>query len=630
VYRPLALLLIASVAAVGDWHGARSAERVVPNDNRQAAGDLRDGVLTLRLEARLGDWHPDGDNAPGAEVPAFAEAGKPTQIPGPFIRVSAGTRVSATVRNSLPNDTLIVHGLYTREPGSKEGPAIELPPGQERRVEFLLGAPGTFYYWGTTMRRALAVRSREDSQLSGAIVVDPPASSGSATAAPAADRVFVIGIWSDTSGAALRHGRKRILSVINGRSWPNTERLRYTVGDSVRWRVINTSADLHPMHLHGFYFRVDARGDEVRDTEYAPAERDRVVTDLLTVGTTLRMSWVPERDGNWAFHCHLPEHIEARGPLGLRGSPARSHDQNHAGSGMGGLVIGIRVDPKPGEASTATRGDAGRRRYRLVVQETPNARSDSTLTFALGEARAKPVTTGGHVGPPIVVNVGEPVSVTVVNQSSHATAVHWHGIELESYFDGIAGFSGTGTRLAPVIAPRDSFEARFTPPRPGTFIYHSHVDEGRQQPAGLIGAIIVLAPGQRYDPATDLLAVISSPPDSADESRAVLINGVLEPSPITLRAGAAYRLRMINLTTARPGTRVELRGDSALATWRLLAQDGADLPAERRVVQPSVRRLSIGQTFDVEVAPVRPGEMRLRVVGNAGDVLGTLLFRVER
>jgi hypothetical protein len=40
--------------------------------------------------------------------------------------------------------------------------------------------------------------------------------------------------------------------------------------------------------------------------------------------------------------------------------------------------------------------------------------------------------------------------------------------------------------------------------------------------------------------------------------------------------------------------------------------------------------LSIGQTFDVEVAPVRPGEMRLRVVGNAGDVLGTLLFRVER
>ena len=43
--------------------------------------------------------------------------------------------------------------------------------------------------------------------------------------------------------------------------------------------------------------------------------------------------------------------------------------------------------------------------------------------------------------------------------------MHWHGIELESYYDGVAGFGGSARRVTPVIAPRDSFYARFTPPR---------------------------------------------------------------------------------------------------------------------------------------------------------------------
>ena len=79
-----------------------------------------------------------------------------------------------------------------------------------------------------------------------------------------------------------------------------------------------------------------------------------------------------------------------------------------------------------------------------------------------------------------------------MNELAEPTAVHWHGIELESYFDGVAGFSGDAQRISPLIAPRDSFEARFTPPRAGTFIYHTHVDEERQQPAGLAGPIVVL------------------------------------------------------------------------------------------------------------------------------------------
>ena len=57
--------------------------------------------------------------------------------------------------------------------------------------------------------------------------------------------------------------------AINGLSWPHTERLTYTQGDSVHWRVVNFTEIDHPMHLHGFYFRLDVEGqrrDATRST----------------------------------------------------------------------------------------------------------------------------------------------------------------------------------------------------------------------------------------------------------------------------------------------------------------------------------------------------------------------------
>ena len=597
-------------------------DRVSPNDNRHAAGTVRNGVLSVDLEARIASWHPDGEGRPGADMMAFAEVGKVARIPGPLIRVVAGTRVTGTLRNSLPNDTMLVYGLHAR--GAAAGPVtpMQLAPGETRQLDFQLDAPGTYLYWATTMRRAIKFRVREDAQLSGAIVVDERG------ARPQPDRVFVIGMWSDSVGGAVPHGRKRLLTVMNGLSWPNTERLTYTVGDTVRWRVINASADLHPMHLHGFYFRVDSRGDGERDTTYVESARDRLVTELIEQGQTIRLSWVPERDGNWAYHCHIPEHIMARGPLGTLPTE-HAHVTNHALQGMNGLVTGVHVKPRPGEASTATRGNAGRRQFRLVVDDKPNAPGGTALRFALGEGRSAPTRDSlAHMGPPIIVNVGEPVSVTVVNTSRHPTAVHWHGIELESYFDGIAGFSGTNAKLSPVIAPSDSFEARFTPPRAGTFIYHSHIDEGRQQPMGLIGGIIVLAPGQRYDPETDLLAVISTPPDSADEARAVLFNGSLTPVPLALEVGRTYRLRVINITTARPGLKVILRQDTSLVRWRILARDGADLDESLRTTRQGEYPLTIGQTVDMEITPQQAGTVRLDTRANAGFSLGALTIRV--
>ena len=266
-----------------------------------------------------------------------------------------------------------------------------------------------------------------------------------------------------------------------------------------------------------------------------------------------------------------------------------------------------------------------------MVEERPNTTAGAGLRFALGDGAAPLVRDSvGRLGPAIVVKAGEPVAVDVVNRSSHPTAVHWHGLEVESYFDGVAGLSGSDKRLAPVIAPNDSFEARFTPPRAGTFIYHSHVDEGRQQPAGLVGPIIVLGQGDRYDPVTDLVAVFGSPADSLDERRSVLINGRLDPVALQVKVGTTYRLRLINITTARPGMYVELQRDSSMISWRPLARDGAELPERMKVVRRAEQQLTIGQTRDFEFTPREAGDLRLvtTVAANRGVSLGTLVLRV--
>ena len=68
-------------------------ETIAPNANRQTAGTLANGVMTVALEAREGAWHPEGDNGRSLMVAAFAEEGKPLSTPGPVIRVPVGTTV---------------------------------------------------------------------------------------------------------------------------------------------------------------------------------------------------------------------------------------------------------------------------------------------------------------------------------------------------------------------------------------------------------------------------------------------------------------------------------------------------------------------------------------------------------
>jgi hypothetical protein len=243
--------------------------------------------------------------------------------------------------------------------------------------------------------------------------------------------------------------------------------------------------------------------------------------------------------------------------------------------------------------------------------------SDSTPSygFALQDAHGAvpPNDSDSRVGTPLVLTRGQPVSISVVNTLAEPTSVHWHGIELESYFDGVPGFSGSPQHVAPLIAPHDSFEVRFTPPRAGTFIYHTHADELRQQPAGLAGPIVVLEPGAKWDSTTDHTITITSPWSFEESRGSELLNGSLIPPPIVMRVGSPQRLRIVGMMLRHPVLWLELMRDNALVPARDLAKDGADLPSWRRTSRAAIRTLSIGETLDMEVTPDAPGDLRLEV-----------------
>ncbi len=113
------------------------------------------------------------------------------------------------------------------------------------------------------------------------------------------------------------------------------------------------------------------------------------------------------------------------------------------------------------------------------------------------------------VGPPIVVTRGEPTEITVVNHLDEPTTIHWHGIELDSYYDGVVG-GGAGNQITPAIQPGASSIARFTPSRAGTFIYHTHAAGPSQLSGGVYGGLIVLEPGKSFDAEHDRLLVIGT------------------------------------------------------------------------------------------------------------------------
>jgi FtsP/CotA-like multicopper oxidase with cupredoxin domain len=623
--RTAALILTVLAAAVpasgtAAVHAGPDLPLVRWNDNHDAAGVLEAGVLTLRLELVRGEWRYLGDDRPGVEILAFRETGHDPQNPGPLIRVPLGTEVRVWVANPL-DVPLIVHGLAPRRVAVMD--SLVVAPGETREARFVADVAGTFYYWGTTTGSSLAERIYEDSQLNGALIVDP------AGARPP-DETMILSIWFQRPPDGGELDWQTETFTINGRPWPLTERLAYDLGDSVRWRLVNLTDGAHPMHLHGFFFQVEATGDGQHTRPLWPDERPFQVTRLIDSGGTVDLSWLADRPGGWPFHCHISYHVvanalpgdypdgDARDAALLDGHSDDPH--HHVVRGMGGLMMGIYIRPPDGYVVD----EPASRRIRLYVVSDSLTEGRRRFGYALaGEDGEPPDGPATWPGPTIVTHVGEPTAVTVINRTAEPTQVHWHGLEIESYFDGVAGVGGYPGATTPAILPGDSFEMRITPRRAGSYMYHTHLNDIRQQSAGLYGGFVVLPAGQAWNPELDRVYLLST---DSDPDMSPLLNGARELPPITLEAGTPYRLRFMNITLFNAGARLRLTFDGFPVRWRALGKDGADFPSRLQTTDFADRVVSVGETLDFEFLPREPGEYRLE----ARSFGGRRVFATQR
>ena len=242
-------------------------------------------------------------------------------------------------------------------------------------------------------------------------------------------------------------------------------------------------------------------------------------------------------------------------------------------------------------------------------------------------------TAASMPGPTLVLRRGEPVEITLVNRLPEATAIHWHGMELDSYYDGVHGWSGVGSRVTPLIEPGATFVVRFTPPRTGTFIYHTHLHDHRQLPSACTARCswsIRQYRTRRSILPTDHVFVIGGAAaaelDAAGDAqwrRAIRGSSWKAGHAASRAADQHHDRRHLHGVAAR-------RRDGPV-TWRPLTKDGAPLATRSlRPADPRGRLIAVGETYDFEVQ-TPPGRQNLWLEvqdaqEGSGRFRGRLLF----
>lgn len=267
--------------------------------NQPCEPRLERGVQVFELTARPIKWETE----PGTFVEAYAYNG---QVPGPQLRVTEGDRVRVVIRNALPESTAIhFHGLEL--PLAVDGvPFITQPPvkpGETYTYEFTvpLGNHGSHMY-----HSHINATRQVGAGLLGAFIVEPRRPHR----AHRADVDYVLILNDGVHGYTL-----------NGKSFPATQPIVATRGQTVRLRFMNAGMMIHPMHLHGMHMTVIAKDGWEQPMPWkcdtlnvAPGERWDVLVRCNNPGT-------------WAFHCHILPHAEG-------------------GHGMFGMVTALVVEDR--------------------------------------------------------------------------------------------------------------------------------------------------------------------------------------------------------------------------------------------------------------------------------------------
>ncbi|HHT9114167.1 MAG: copper oxidase [Planctomycetes bacterium] len=238
--------------------------------------------------------------APGMIVNCWGYNG---QTPGPTIEAMEGDRVRILVTNKLAEHTSIHwHGVLL--PNGMDGVGgltqRQIKPGETYVYEFTLRQHGTQMYHPHADEMVQMAMGME-----GFFVIHPKEPEQ-----PRIDRDFCIFLqeWFVEPGTSTPNPNIMTdfnLFTFNSRVFPGTAPLIVRLGDRVRIRIANLSMDSHPIHLHGYNFKITGT-----DGGRIPASGQWPETTVnVPPGTTRDVEFVASVPGDWVLHCHKNHHV---------------------------------------------------------------------------------------------------------------------------------------------------------------------------------------------------------------------------------------------------------------------------------------------------------------------------------
>ncbi|WP_310991208.1 multicopper oxidase domain-containing protein [Aequorivita marina] len=219
--------------------------------------------------------------------------------------------------------------------------------------------------------------------------------------------------------------------------------------------------------------------------------------------------------------------------------------------------------------------------YNLTIEENK---------MTLGGVTANAMTINGDIpGPVLEFNIGDLAIINVTNKMDEETSVHWHGLILPNFYDGVPYLT------TPPIKPNTTFQYRIPINQSGTYWYHSHTM--LQEQKGVYGSIVIHPEEKTLDYDKDLVVVLS---DWTNE----------KPMNVLRNLKRGNEWYQVKKGTAVPLSRVIKEGalGAQFKFWRD-RMEGADIAD---IYYPTF--LSNGKKL-VEYPEFKPGEkVRLRLI----------------
>jgi FtsP/CotA-like multicopper oxidase with cupredoxin domain len=226
-----------------------------------------------------------------------------------LLNVSNG-RIYAPDFAGLNASVIAVDGLYAAKPFDPAG--FELSPGNRVDLDIVIAPDATGQRVVVTDRFTRRPNVLAEIVVSGEPVQTPNFDSPADGHVPRWEKAMeTTPLRAEFRLNARRGGPFGIQWTINDEAMDHAHhhlpehRELLPIREFSRLRFVNESYRLHPMHIHGLFFKLLSRNGEPVDE---PHFRDTV---LVHPKETVEVGTVPTDEGKWMLHCHILEHAES-------------------------------------------------------------------------------------------------------------------------------------------------------------------------------------------------------------------------------------------------------------------------------------------------------------------------------